>query len=347
MTFPPRPYLVVGLALTALLAGCGGSGKSAQTPNTAGVTPSPSASPLPSSAAPTTPSGGLDPLTGLAPRGASPVVVLKIDNAPLARPYQRGLSQAAIVFEEVVEGGSTRMLAVFDNGFAGEVGPVRSVRESDPELLGQLGPVALGFSGGNSGVTAGFHAVVRAGRIFDASYDAFPGLYRLGERRADARNFFTTPGRLAAALPAATKVRESGLRFGAPVGGSPAASATTSFSAQSTVRVVYSASTGRWTVFQDGRQMSDYAPANIIFQQVQVRASQYSDVHGENTPYTVSVGSGQATVLRDGVRADGMWKRGATGAVTRYVDKTGKDLLLRPGPTLVLLIPAGRPLTVG
>ena len=326
------------IGLTLLLVGCsGGAPSTVATP----VAVRTSASPTPA------PPVAVDPLTGTAPPGAARVVVLKVDNSPLARPYQRGLAAAALVFQELMEGGSTRLLALYDNGFAGEVGPVRSVRESDPDLLGQFGPVALGFSGGNEGVKAGFRTAVRAGQIFDASYDAFPGLYRLGERRADARNFFTTPARLAAAVPGATTVRPSGLRFGPMIGGTPAATAAASFSGDSTVRVAADPTAGRWSVFQDGRQMTDYAPANVIVQSVPVRASRYQDIHGVNTPFTVSTGGGAVSVLRDGKRVDGTWQRANVSGVTRYLDIAGQDLRLKPGPTLVLLLPAGRPLTTG
>ena len=323
-----------------LLSGCsGGAPSTVATPVAVPTSASPTPTPSPAPA--------VDPLTGTAPQGTARVVVLKVDNGPLARPYQRGLAAAAMVFQELMEGGSTRLLAVYDNGFDGEVGPVRSIRESDPDLLGQFGPVALGFSGGNAGVKAGFRTAVRAGRIFDASYDALPGLYRLGERRADARNFFTTPARLAAALPGATTVRPTGLRFGPRVGGTPAATAAASFSGDSTVRVAADPATGRWSVFQDGRQMADYAPANVIVQSVPVRASRYQDIHGVNTPFTVSTGRGPVSVLRDGMRVDGTWQRANVSGVTRYLDAAGRDLRLKPGPTLVLLLPAGRPLTTG
>jgi Protein of unknown function (DUF3048). len=55
------------------------------------------------------------PLTG-SPRGGGdaslPVLAAKIDNHPLARP-QVGLDSADIVFEELVEGGITRVCKKF------------------------------------------------------------------------------------------------------------------------------------------------------------------------------------------------------------------------------------------
>jgi hypothetical protein len=56
------------------------------------------------------------PLTGrLAPRGQVPsrsVLAVKVENLPEARP-QSGLDRADIIYEEPVEGGITRFIALF------------------------------------------------------------------------------------------------------------------------------------------------------------------------------------------------------------------------------------------
>ncbi|MEN3356517.1 MAG: hypothetical protein V7637_499, partial [Mycobacteriales bacterium] len=75
-----------------------------------------------------------NPLTGRpgVPRG--PVLAVKIDNTSAGRP-QLGLDSADVVYVEQVEGGATRLVAVFASRYPGQVGPVRSVRNGDPELL--------------------------------------------------------------------------------------------------------------------------------------------------------------------------------------------------------------------
>jgi hypothetical protein len=275
-------------------------------------------------------------------------VVVKVDNGALARPYQRGLGRAAIVYQELVESGETRFAAIFTTGSSAEVGPVRSVRETDIELLRQYGDVPVAFSGGNSGVKATFHAAVRAGYLLDASYDAVPGDYRLGERRADARNFFTTPSVLAAARPGAA-ARDIGLRFGAlpAAAGSPVAVAKAVFSSFVTVRVQYVPETNHWAIFQNQHEMAGVGPANVIVQRVPIHMSRYVDVLGNRTPYTVTVGSGPATVLRDGRAVTATWKRPTAADGTRFVDATGKNVPLRPGPTWTLLLPTSSSLTLG
>jgi hypothetical protein len=338
--------LLALLALGALAAGCGpGANAQARTAAVVSAVPLASASPT---AAPSPSPADVDPLTGEAPRPTGSVVVVKVDNGGLARPYQRGLGNAAIVYQELVEAGETRFAAVFTTAPSSEVGPVRSVRESDIELLRQYGKVPVAFSGGNSGVKATFHAAVRAGYLLDASYDAVPQDYRLGERRSDARNFFTTPSRLAASRPGAAP-HDIGLRFGAlpPGTGTATGGAKAVFSPYLTVRVQYVPETGRWAVFQNAHEMSGVAPANVIVQRVPIRMSRYVDVLGNRTPYTVTTGSGPATVLRDGVAVTATWRRPSAADGTHFVDAAGNDVPLRPGPTWVLLLPNSTALTLG
>ena len=325
--------LVTVLAVTAC---SGGGDKKAAAPSptpspTPSATPSPTPSPTPAAA---------DLLTGLAPRRTAPVVAIKVDNSLLARPYQRGLREASVVYQELVEGGSTRLLAVLESDAAAdvEVGPIRSVRESDIDLLREYGGIAVGFSGGNTGVKATFHEAARSGYVIDASYDAVPGAYRLGEQRRDARNFFTTPSKLASRRPGAGP-KDIGLRFGpAATGGVPTATATGSFSTLSTLKARYDAASGTWVLSQAGTVVP-VAPANVVVQYVTIRSSKYKDVKGNPTPFTVTAGTGKAVVLRDGQRFTGTWKRDGFGA-THFVGADGRDLPLKPGPTWVMLLPS-------
>jgi hypothetical protein len=332
----------------SLLAACGGTSKAAaRDPQ-----PSPAATPAAAATTPAAPApkaATVSPLTGLGPVPTTNVVAMKIDNSPLARPFFRGLDEAAIMYQELMEGGATRFLAIYAPATGNEVGPIRSVREGDIELLQQFGKIALGASGGNTGVLATVAQAEKNGIMLDVSYDTVPGPYRKGERRRDAINFFTSPQKIDQAKPSGTKVKDIGLRFGPlPTGaGFPAAKASVRFSKLSLVTVQHDPASGRYAVFQDGDRMSGYAPANVIVQHVQIRNSEYVDVLGNATPYTDTIGTGAAAVLRDGRRLSGSWRRMAPHTGTRFLDDKGRDLPLKPGPTLVLLVPAGSPLSVG
>lgn len=334
------------LLSVALLAGCAASAEPTAKPS---PSPSPTASPSPSTPAPKPSPKAVSPFTGKSPLSTGDVVAMKIDNSPLARPYHRGLNEAALMYQEMMEGGATRFLAVYSPATGSEVGPLRSVREGDIELMQQFGKLALGASGGNTGVLATLAQAEKNGLMLDVSFDTIPGPYRKGERRKDAINFFTSPEKIAKTKPSGTKPRDIGLRFGPlPAGaGFPAAKASVRFSPISVVSVAYDKAGGRYAVFQDGDRMKDYAPTNVVVQHVQIRNTKYVDVLGNRTPYTNTVGTGPVAVLRDGRRLSGTWRRMAPHTGTRFLDDKGRDLPLRPGPTLVLLVPSGMPLNVG
>ncbi len=281
-----------------------------------------------------------DLLSGTPRVSRGSLVAIKVDNAPLARPYQAGLDKAAVVYQEIVEGGLTRFLAVFESDIAAstEIGPIRSGRESDVDILRAYGKIPVGFSGGQSGVLAIFHNAENHGWLRDASYDAVPSAYRLGDVRPDARNFFTTAAKLAAAKPGNGPV-DIGLRFGPLVRGVRTPRATAQFSPDTRVGLVWNKERGVYSVSQDGSVTNGAAPRTVIIQTVTVLGSGFKDVHGNTTPRTVSTGSGKVLILRNGVRITGSWRRKGLGA-THYLDAKGRDLKLAPGPIWVLLLPS-------
>jgi hypothetical protein len=280
------------------------------------------------------------PLTGRPVDALAPVVVVKVDNAPLARP-QWGLDLADVVYEEPVEGRTTRFVAVYSSREANEIGPVRSVRESDMELLSMYGKVAFAFSGGNRGVLEG---VRRSGRVYEVSYNNTPGAYSVMGRRRDAYNYVTGIGRLLPHAPTAAVAKDVGFRFGAaPAGGRSGRSATLVWSVYARTGWTYSPAKkaylrtmdGKPAMLRNGKQQS--APT-VVIQYCKVVASRYSDVSGANSPYTVTKGTGKVVILRGGKAYTGTWKRSGTGP-TRYVDAKGRDIKLATGPVWVMLAP--------
>lgn len=346
----PIVALTAALLVSSLLAACGADEEPART-QAAAATSSPSASPSPSPEPPPPPPPApapVNPFTGVGPVPTSPVVAVKIDNGILARPYHRGLELAPLVYEELVEGGATRFLVVYDTAPDVEVGPIRSIRESDVELVQQFGTVALAYSGGNHGTLQTVDRYVAAGQVINASFDVMPEMYRRAEKRKDAQNFYASPGELAARSASASTAKDIGMTFGPipPTAGVPVSRASIAFSRLSSVGMRWQPDAGRWAISQDGREMPAVAPANVIVQHVEIRSTSYRDVLGNVTPYTVTVGGGRMSMLRDGKRIDGQWTRPHPAAGTRFVDDAGVDLPLAPGPTWILLVPAGAHLNV-
>ena len=88
------------------------------------------------------------PLTGVAATEVAvrPALAIKVENSGEARP-QTGLDQADVVWEQVVEGGISRFVAVYQSQVPAEVGPIRSVRPMDPAIAAPLHGL-IAFSGG-------------------------------------------------------------------------------------------------------------------------------------------------------------------------------------------------------
>jgi hypothetical protein len=334
------PLAALAMAATA----CGGGSTPSKTVAKASTPPP---TPVATTAAPVPVVASADLLTGLSPKATGPLVAVKIDNAPLARPYQTGLGKAAIVYQELAEGGYTRFLAVFESSRVGaaQVGPVRSARESDIELLRTFGKIPLAFSGAQDGVIKLVRAAQSKGWLLDGSYDALTSAYRLGERRVDARNFYVSPSAVGARKRGNGPV-DIGLRFGVPSGGRATTSGSARFSPDSLVGLTYVPATKTWALTQNGRPMPGVAPATVIVQKVKEANSSFRDVHGMPTPYTTTTGSGSAVVFTGGQQQAASWTRLGHGT-TRYRNAAGKDVLLRPGPVWILLMPTTGRVSVG
>jgi hypothetical protein len=264
-----------------------------------------------------------------------PVLAIKIDNTPQARPHT-GLDAADIVYVEQVEAGLSRLVAVFSSRLPELAGPVRSARESDVELLRQFGEPALAYSG----VQSRLRPLIDEAPLFPRSPDAAPDAYERDARRPAPHNLYVRPGRVLAAAPDASEADDIGFRFGAaPASGGEATedyavsypSAAFSFS--------WSAARERWAIGMDGTA-TDLTAATVVVQHVTVRESDFHDSRGNFTPYTETVGSGDAVVLRDGRAYRAEWERDTERAGTEFTTPDGEPMRFAPGPVWVVLAAA-------
>lgn len=344
---PPTGRLLALLATLALvpvlaLTACGAPHHTATSATTTAT-----ARPQPATTSPArTPSAArlppTDPLTGR-PGQPRPVVAVKVDNVYVGS--RDGLNQADVVYVEEVEGGLTRLLAVFSSQTPARVGPVRSARESDLQLLAEYGKVALAFSGANTGVLA---SVAKA-NVRDDSFDKTPGFYQLDRTRPSPYQFLVDVGQLVRQAPGVV-ARDVGFRFGAaPVTVRPAPavrSATVHYPGSSIS--VHAAGAG-WQIFRDGaaltlREGGVVSAENILIQYVQLAGTKYVDHNGNGTPVTVTVGTGKAVLLRAGHLYNGTWTRRAASLPTTWTAAGGGPLRLAAGRTWVLLVPTGVPI---
>ncbi|MET0324455.1 MAG: DUF3048 domain-containing protein, partial [Ilumatobacteraceae bacterium] len=129
-----------------------------------------------------------------------PVLAVKIDNVECAHRTQVGLNLADVVFEEIVEGRLTRFAAVFHSQSSDPVGPIRSGRSQDVDMLGGLNSPLLAWSGGNPGVN---QVIGESDLINLSSQSGASGYYRGGSCSKPNNLFNTTDGLWAQAPPEA------------------------------------------------------------------------------------------------------------------------------------------------
>ncbi|POX45216.1 DUF3048 domain-containing protein, partial [Streptomyces sp. Ru71] len=220
------------------------------------------------------------------------------------------------------------------------VGPVRSARESDLELLRQFDRPTLAFSGAQSKLLP----LIARAPLRAETPGRTRGAFERGPGRPAPHNLFLRPRALLKDEPGATALT-TGFRYGpAPTAGHPLASRTVRYPA-SRFTFTWSPSRHRYLVAMDGTpaMTTDAGPltaATVVVQYVKVRASDFHDFLGHATPYTETVGSGAATVMRDGRAYRTTWKRPTATQGTRFETNDGKPMTFAPGPVWVVFAKA-------
>ena len=291
------------------------------------------------------------PLTGIRATDATrlhrPVLVVKVDNAPLARP-QAGLDAADVIFEEVVEGGITRLLAAYQSHDAPLVGPVRSVRPIDPQIVTPLHGL-FAYSGG----APKFQALIRHAPVHDVGYDIDPGAYYRDHSRAAPHNLMSSTGALykmaagEAAPPALFHYLVTGQSFDG-IGVAPLNGMQVVMSTRTTVDWGWNQTLHLWMRGMNGTAYVNPGGAqlgvpNVIIQFASYRNTGDVDVARDPVPVADIIGGGEAWVLSSGKVIKGRWAKPNADMVTGFTDGTGAPIVLAPGPTWIEIVPGGSP----
>jgi hypothetical protein len=331
--------LALATAAVVGLAGCGGGGGSAPTAGSPGASPTTSKTQAAAKAAVTC------PLTGLAKTAKQDVhrapLAVKIDNVPDAMP-QAGVDSADVVFEEMVEGGLTRLMAVFQCNSVPAVGPIRSARTSDADILALLHGSVFAFSGANPKALPEIDA---HGDTVKISQDVQGGVFhRDGSRPAPHNVFASTTELVKAGLAQRKNLHAPKPLFSyGPL--SPTAKKAHSFSlAWPDVTAAWTWSGGQWLRSQSGtpdrgaggHQLST---ANVVVLSVTIGSTGLHDVLGNSSPLDITTGHNPVWVFRNGKVITGTWHRSKVTSRLKLKNKAGKPIRLAPGRTWVELLP--------
>ena len=286
-------------------------------------------------------SSPINSISGL-PGGDGPVLVVKIDDTRQAHP-QIGLEDADLVYIEQVEGGLTRLAAIFSSTIPSRIGPVRSARISDIELLEQYGHVAFAYSGAQKKM----RPVIAAADLEDLGAQSHSStIYTTDPNRiqpyamvlrADLLMRFVEDKNLAIAAS-----KPMGWKFGdAPQGGAEITSAHLSWPASS-YDAHWSENEKRWLL--DHSYEPDIAdsgerlgPQTLVIQLVSITDSIYKDKVGGVTPFSATVGEGRGYILRDGRAFEATWSRSDAASGTTWRSLNGEEIAFAKGQIWVAL----------
>ena len=279
----------------------------------------------------------LSSLSGkVAPDG--PILVVKIDDTNEAHP-QIGIDKADLVYIEQVEGGLVRLAAIFSTEVPAKIGPVRSARISDIDLMAQFGKVAFFYSGAQSK----FRPVIKSANLFD-----------IGAEHESSKLYGRDPNRIApynmildgvaaksriADLDVAT-AKNIGWNFGKLSNKGDAISSVklhwpaANYSANWNGKSWDLFHNGNADLTSDGVQVS---PSTFVIQNVVITDSIYKDKLGGVTPLSTTIGVGTGWVLRDGFAIKATWNRPDASSGTTWSDLEGNEIKFAAGQVWVAL----------
>lgn len=271
-----------------------------------------------------------------------PVLAVKVDDTRAAHP-QAGLEDADLVYIEQVEGGLTRLAAIFSSEIPSRVGPVRSARISDIDILAQYGHIAFAYSGAQKKMLP----VISAANLQD-----------MGAQRQSPTIYTTDPNRnspVAMILRADLLMRKlvddgATVDIAKKIGwgfsknfdqGTEISKAKISWPASS-YTAEWSDAQSRWLLsIGDVADVSEsgvrLGPTTLVIQIVRISPSIYGDKFGGVTPLSETVGQGTGFILRNGKYIAANWFRPTSLDGTTWTDSLGKEIPFAPGQIWVAL----------
>jgi hypothetical protein len=320
---------VTAVALAGLLAACVGSPMPVPTPEYT----SHYIAPPPTVLAPLT-GEVLEPGTVLGPSLAA-----KIDNLAGARP-QVGLEHTDLVFEELVEGGLTRYVAVWQSDVPDEIGPIRSIRPMDPDINSPLGGI-VAYSGGQ----LRFVEAMKATNVYNAIHgqpDTADVMYRTDAKPAPHNVIVRAPKLIAKHADLAPPTQQFAFAIDVSASsavrdGTPTSKIALRFGAPSTPSWKFDSDSGRYRRAQAGE--SDLDSEGHVLKADNVIVLRVAIGNDGGVPKTELIGNGEAWVSSGGSTIHATWsKRSRTGLI-RLVDDSGTVIRLAPGNSWIELVP--------
>jgi hypothetical protein len=272
-------------------------------------------------------------------------IVVRYGNDRAARPLS-GVSQADVVMEDIMDAWwITRLAAVFLQGEPGQVGPVRSARPVNIEMLPAFDGVFV-FSGASTGVNQ-----LLAQQSFDLIHEGQEGdLFYRSSARSSPHNLYTSIPNIRQRLAARGIERAVTLRGwtfspDAPEG-QPAQRVDIPYPSTSTVAWTWDAAAGvyrRWVqgdAYTDPNTGQQVGCENVIIVYARHWESDIvEDSRGATSIGVALKGGDRVQILRDGRMIEGFWWRADANWLPQFIDASGQHIPLKPGHSWIQFVP--------
>lgn len=353
--------VVLALAGTLLAAGCNPGRPSRANPPPA---PPPATTPPaePPAAPPPEPEGEPSPLSGLrfpAERLQRRPVMVVFDNHPNARP-QTGLAEAEIVYEILVEGGITRMLALYLGPEVPVLGPVRSIRHYFLDLA--LGYDAILVYVGQSPRAGQEIQGLQVPGLNDFTHGA---AFWRSTARPRPHNLYTSTELIRTVagqvgIDSATGPTEGPFRFraaaepdgtGETPAGAPAGRVTVAYPGFLGYQVTwsYDPERGAYTrTIGDATHVDGATQQPLAFKALILQELRATPIPGDEAGRLDMnwVGSGSLRILENGTVREGRWEKTTRRAMPRYLEADGMPVTLDPGRIWIMVVPPEAKVTI-
>ena len=271
------------------------------------------------------------------------ILVVKIDDTRAAHP-QIGLEYADVVYVEQVEGGLTRLAAVYSSQLPPLIGPVRSARISDIELLAQYGRVGFAYSGAQKKM----RPIIAAANLENLSAERNPpSIYGKDPERPGPVNMVLKPDLLLERANANPKINiEKANSYLFDFGDAPENGVLTSTAQAKWPSAKYELRWNeidkKWLIYFDDQPNLAASGEHLfadtaIIQEVSITPSIYGDKFGEITPFSKTTGTGNAVMLRDGFSYNLNWERNTEADKTIWRTLDGEIASFKPGRIWIFL----------
>ncbi|MGB0112111.1 MAG: DUF3048 domain-containing protein [Ilumatobacteraceae bacterium] len=280
------------------------------------------------------------PLTGTPLENADEILqraalVAKIDNNPAAVRNHSGLGVADIVYEEVVEGRTTRFAAVFHSQGSDPIGPIRSGRTQDVNLFTSYNFPLFVWSGGNGNVTRAINDsdLINMGPNNASGYYRGAGSAPHNLYTSTDNIWFQTPEDQPGPPPPQFTYLEEGEEFA----GAPSAGVQARIGSES-VEWTWNPEFGKFDRSQRGSAHDDNVTGRIRSTNVIVMGVDYRpSVADARSPEAQTLGEGPVWIFSNGTAIEGVWRREYPIFPIEYFDLDGEKIPLQPGNTWVEL----------